>query len=309
MSTGSLTSTAAQEFIGAFAVEEIGSLSHPFAPRARPDYSDNTYAARSSISSREKSGLGTAFRRHLPVPEMKNLVQQEAAEIAEGSGSPFSASSASSCSKPSRRPIPSFAVFHCMVIVLLGLGLTSCCTTKDTRPPLATAEAVDLSRYAGRWFEIARLPMPFQKAGEAAIAEYGRNADGTLSVHNIAIRPDGSQRGIRGYAKVLNPLESTKLTVRFRTWFRPLIPVPKEGNYWVLHVDDSYQEAIVGTPNRKYPLVERSSNTVTELMWRLAGGSLLRRARTLAAGARLTISLTMLVSSRNTAGHRKLTGR
>jgi len=28
--------------------------------------------------------------------------------------------------------------------------------------------------------------------------------------------------------------------------------VPKEGNYWILHVDENYQEAIVGTPDRKY---------------------------------------------------------
>jgi apolipoprotein D and lipocalin family protein len=137
-------------------------------------------------------------------------------------------------------------------ILLLGLGLTSCCTTKDPLAPPATAETVDLNRYAGRWFEIARLPMPFQKAGEAAMAEYGSNPDGTISVHNIAIRPDGSQHGIRGYAKVLNPPANTKLAVRFSTWFGPLIPVPKAGNYWVLHVDDRYQEAIVGTPNRKY---------------------------------------------------------
>jgi apolipoprotein D and lipocalin family protein len=51
---------------------------------------------------------------------------------------------------------------------------------------------------------------------------------------------------------VLNPPENTKLAVRFKTWFGPLIPVPKEGNYWILHVDEHYQEAIVGTPNRKY---------------------------------------------------------
>ena len=137
-------------------------------------------------------------------------------------------------------------------ILLLGLGLTSCCTTKAPLAPPATAETVDLNRYAGRWFEIARLPMPFQKADEAAMAEYGSNPDNTLSVRNIAIRPDGSQHDIRGHAKVLNPPENTKLAVRFRTWFGPLIPVPKAGNYWVLHVDDLYQEAIVGTPNRKY---------------------------------------------------------
>lgn len=137
-------------------------------------------------------------------------------------------------------------------LVVLGVGLASCSTTRSSVDAPATAKRVDLKRYIGRWYEIARLPMPFQKADEAAIAEYGSNADGTISVHNIAIRPDGSQHDIRGYAKMLNPPANTKLGVRFSTWFGPLIHVPKDGNYWILHVDDHYQEAIVGTPDRKY---------------------------------------------------------
>jgi apolipoprotein D and lipocalin family protein len=146
----------------------------------------------------------------------------------------------------------SFAMLRPVALVLFGLGLVSCSTTRGRVDAPVTAEAVDLSRYIGRWYEIARLPMRFQKPNEAAIAEYGTNPDGTISVHNIAIRPDGSERDIRGYAKVLNPPENTKLTVRFKTWFGPLIPVPKDGNYWILHVDEDYEEAIVGTPNRKY---------------------------------------------------------
>ena len=136
-------------------------------------------------------------------------------------------------------------------LILIGLVQAACSPMRPMDAP-ATATRVDLSRYTGRWFEIARLPMAFQKADEAAIAEYGANADGTISVHNIAIRPDGTQHDIRGYAKVLNPPENTKLAVRFSTWFGPLIRVPKEGNYWVFHVDENYQEAIVGTPDRKY---------------------------------------------------------
>ena len=146
----------------------------------------------------------------------------------------------------------SFTMLRPVASILLGLGLTSCSSTRSRVNAPATAGVVDLSRYTGRWYEIARLPMRFQKANEAAIAEYGSNADGTISVHNIAIRPDGSQHDIRGRAKVLNPPENTKLAVRFSTWFGPLIPVPKEGNYWILHVDEHYQEAIVGTPDRKY---------------------------------------------------------
>ena len=130
-----------------------------------------------------------------------------------------------------------------------GLFLASCAA--PSKNPPATAR-VDLQRYLGRWHEVARLPMPFQKANESAIAEYGLNPDGTIAVHNVAIRPDGSQHDIRGYATVLNPPQNSKLAVRFNTWFGPFIPMPKEGNYWVLYLDETYQKAIVGTPDRRY---------------------------------------------------------
>ena len=94
--------------------------------------------------------------------------------------------------------------------------------------------------------------MPFQKSNEAAIAEYGVNSDKTLSVHNIAIRPNGNSHDIHGYATILNPPENTKLAVRFSTWFGPFIPVSKEGNYWILYIDKHYRQAIVGTPDYKY---------------------------------------------------------
>ncbi len=154
-----------------------------------------------------------------------------------------------------------FHSFSAVLFLSLGLCLVSCASRPPSGGDLPTASQVDISRYTGRWFEIARLPMPFQKPEEAAIAEYGSNPDGTVSVHNIAIRPDGTQHDIRGYAKVLNPPQNTKLAVRFSTWFGPLIPVPKEGNYWILHVDDRYQEAIVGTPDRRYLwLLARTAN-------------------------------------------------
>jgi apolipoprotein D and lipocalin family protein len=146
---------------------------------------------------------------------------------------------------------------HCHHVIpyrflLLVFSVTlGACSTKPTNPP-STASKVDLDRYAGTWHEIARLPMPFQKAGDAATAIYGKNADGTLSVHNIATRPDGTEREIRGTATVLNPGQNSKLAVRFNTWFGPLIPVSKDGNYWILHVDPDYRQALVGTPDRQY---------------------------------------------------------
>jgi apolipoprotein D and lipocalin family protein len=166
-------------------------------------------------------------------------------------------------------------ILRISAVVLFGLSVWSCSSTAPRTDPPATAKAVDIKRYAGRWYEIARLPMPFQKAGESAIAEYGLNADGTVLVHNIAIRPDGSQHDIRGSAKILNPPANTKLAVRFSTWFGPLIPVPKEGNYWVLYVDESYQEAIVGTPDRKYLWLLARTSTISDQRYK----ALLARAK------------------------------
>lgn len=171
---------------------------------------------------------------------------------------------------------------HPFTRVGLALSLAAACIVlggcaSPVRNPPATAGKVDVTRYLGRWYEIARLPMPFQKAGEAAMAEYGLNENGILSVHNVAIRPDGSEHGIRGFATVLNPPENTKLAVRFTTWFAPLIPIPKQGNYWILYRDEEYRTAIVGTPDRKYLWILARTPKITETEF----GDLKARARKL----------------------------
>jgi apolipoprotein D and lipocalin family protein len=132
-----------------------------------------------------------------------------------------------------------------------GLILAACASSPVKSPP-ATAAKVDLSRYTGTWHEIARLPMPFQRDGDSATATYGANADGTLSVHNVAKAPNGEKSEIRGSAKVLNPGQNSKLLVSFNAWFSVFIPKPEQGNYWILDVDDGYQRALVGTPDRRY---------------------------------------------------------
>jgi len=151
-----------------------------------------------------------------------------------------------------------------LISALIPILLASCGTAQPPADPPATAAQVDVSRYIGRWHEIARLPAPFQKANESAIAEYGLNTDGTLSVRNIAVRPDGSERDIKGSATILNPPANTKLDVRFDTWFARFIPKSEQGNYWILHIDPRYQEAVVGTPSRKYLWILARSTNIPE---------------------------------------------
>ena len=134
---------------------------------------------------------------------------------------------------------------------LFCLLLASCASPIPKPGPPATAASVDVARYAGRWHEVARFPMTFQRADETATADYALLADGRISVHNIATRPDGRTREIRGRATVLNPGENTRLAVRFTNWFGIFIPVRRDGNYWILHVNEGYRHALVGTPDRK----------------------------------------------------------
>ena len=151
-----------------------------------------------------------------------------------------------------------------LCLQIAALLLTACGSVPEADPP-ATAERVELTRYLGRWHEIARLPMPFQKEQEAAIAEYGLRPDGEVSVRNIAVRADGTTREVRGQARVLNPGANSRLLVRFNEWFSVFIPLPEEGNYWILHVDADYQTALVGTPDRRYLWVLARDRVLPEM--------------------------------------------
>lgn len=109
--------------------------------------------------------------------------------------------------------------------------------------PLRTVPFVDLNRYLGRWYEIARLPTSFEKNCTDVSAEYSRAADGTINVRNACLK-EGRPKTAIGKATVADPETNAKLKVSFFWPFR--------GNYWVLALDPDYQWALVGEPTREY---------------------------------------------------------
>ncbi|MDQ8033412.1 hypothetical protein CEG14_02260 [Bordetella genomosp. 1] len=112
-------------------------------------------------------------------------------------------------------------------------------------PPVQTVPAVDLSRYVGKWYEIANFPMFFQRqcVGDTT-AEYAANPDKTVSVTNRCRTKDGSIDSAHGTATVVEGSNNTKLEVSF---FKPF-----KGDYWVIGLDPEYRWAVIGTPDRKY---------------------------------------------------------
>jgi apolipoprotein D and lipocalin family protein len=140
------------------------------------------------------------------------------------------------------------------VALAAALGVTSC--TSMPAAPLPTVASVDVPRYMGRWYEIAKLPNRFQAScASDTVARYRLRGDG-VEVLNRCRRVDGSVDSIRGSATVVAGSAGARLRVSF-FW-------PFHGDYWVLALDPSYEAVLVGEPSRKYAWVLSRSPVLDE---------------------------------------------
>ena len=116
---------------------------------------------------------------------------------------------------------------------------------------LMTVPHVELPRYLGTWYEIARKPMRHEDAGARDVtATYETDGDGAVRVVNSCIDEDGRVETAVGRA---TPVDATnaKLEVTFLPHGLRWIPFAK-GDYWILRLDEAYATALVGEPGRKY---------------------------------------------------------
>jgi apolipoprotein D and lipocalin family protein len=132
-------------------------------------------------------------------------------------------------------------------ILLSGLvvSLGGCCGIIGSllQPP-SVVPYVDLTRYAGFWYEIARYPTPFQANCASSTAEYTARSDGTIGVLNTCLAADGGVVStIEGSASVVDMTTNAKLVVTF-----PGVPFP--GDYWIIDLGPNYEYAVVSDPLR-----------------------------------------------------------
>jgi apolipoprotein D and lipocalin family protein len=115
----------------------------------------------------------------------------------------------------------------------------------DRKSELEVVGAVDLTRYAGRWYEIARLPNRFEKkCADSVTATYTLRSDGKVDVVNRCRKANGEYTTATGKAKIVDKKTNAKLKVTF-FW-------PFYGDYWILDLGSNYEYAVVGAPNRDY---------------------------------------------------------
>jgi len=110
--------------------------------------------------------------------------------------------------------------------------------------------SVNLKRYAGKWYSIARLPSWFQNECAKSTATYEVRSDGKVGVVNECTTHTGQSKQVRGTAEVIDRNTNAKLVVTFDNWAGK-VGLAK-GDYWILDLGKGYQTAIVGTPDRKY---------------------------------------------------------
>uniref|UniRef100_UPI00404834FE lipocalin family protein n=1 Tax=Aliarcobacter sp. TaxID=2321116 RepID=UPI00404834FE len=141
-----------------------------------------------------------------------------------------------------------------MIALAFTVLLFTACSSKN--PPLQTVEKIDLNKYLGTWYEIARYEHFFEKDCKNVSANYSMMDEETIKVINRCTKiQTNEKKEAMGRAYAIDESNS-KLKVSF---FRPFY-----GDYWILILDENYEYVVVGTPSREYLWILARQNTISD---------------------------------------------
>lgn len=152
----------------------------------------------------------------------------------------------------------------------MALALVSAwfASTADAGPAVESVPKVDAQRYAGRWFEWARLPNRFQQdcVGDVT-ADYRLEPDASFQVINRCRTADGRWRVAEGRAITAPGVDSgAQLKVNFLPRWLQWFPLGR-GDYWVVLLDPQYRYAVVSEPSREFIWMLSRTPTVDEALY------------------------------------------
>jgi lipocalin len=111
--------------------------------------------------------------------------------------------------------------------------------------------ALDLKRYLGEWYEIARLEHAFERGMEKCRAMYSLRKDGQIDVVNSGVK-NGTVK--QAYAVAKTTETPGLLRVSF-FW-------PFYADYRILWLDDDYQYVLVGGSSADYLWILSRTSTI-----------------------------------------------
>lgn len=142
-----------------------------------------------------------------------------------------------------------FALIRSISAIALVLSMALPLSAGATE--VTSVEQIEITRYAGQWHEIARLPMFFQrKCASEITAQYTLRDDDLVGVKNRCRKADGDIQEVEGVAR-RNADHPGQLEVRFAPDWLSWLPLTW-ADYWVIALDPEYQWAVVGEPGREY---------------------------------------------------------
>ena len=145
---------------------------------------------------------------------------------------------------------------------LVIMAFNNAYAQENTMGQPVTVDSVDLNKYAGKWYEIAKIPNRFQKQCiKNTSAEYKLLANGRIEVINSCIDEDDELDSVEGMARVTDTTSNAKLEVSFVSLFGFHL---FWGDYWIIGLDKDYRLAVVGTPSRKYGWILYREKTIPE---------------------------------------------
>ncbi len=146
-----------------------------------------------------------------------------------------------------RRVAPRWAA----TVAIAAAAMLQPANARAQAPPVRTVPFVNLDRYAGDWFEIARFENRFQRQCVGDVrASYAQRADGRIAVANRCRTADG-QIEAHGVARLVDEQTHAKLKVRFAPAWLSWLPAVW-GDYWIIGLAPDYSWAVVGDPGRQY---------------------------------------------------------
>ncbi|QQS34390.1 MAG: lipocalin family protein [Acidobacteriota bacterium] len=152
-----------------------------------------------------------------------------------------------------------------MFALLLFFGVVSANAQSSPRnEPPRPVSGLDLKRYSGKWYEIAKYPNRFQRQCIAnTTAEYTLKNNGRIEVLNSCTKRDGVSDSAKAEGKIADKKNNAKLKVRFAPGFTSWLPFVW-ANYWVVDLAEDYSYAVVSEPGRDYFWVLSRTPTMDE---------------------------------------------
>jgi apolipoprotein D and lipocalin family protein len=154
-----------------------------------------------------------------------------------------------------------------LALCLFSLGQQASLATSPVGAagePLKPIAALDVPRYMGTWYEIAKYPNWFQKKCVSDTqAEYSLLPTGQVQVINRCRESNGMLSEAIGRARQVGEADSAQLEVRFAPSWLSLLPFVW-GDYWVIDLDPDYQLVAVSEPEREYLWVLSRTPVVDE---------------------------------------------